>query len=274
MNWFRISYKSILFVFFILGFILTSLFWRLRTRDLVRRRHHYTFTVSLFCRLALWLLKFKVHVINVPSQKKPFLLVGNHLGMLDILVVAARKPTLFITSVELRQTAGLGFIAEMAGCLFVERRSRSNITGEIGEIREALKQGFSVTLYPEGTSTNGERVLPFKKSLMTAVAGTGVHIKPMVINYRKINGEPMSDKWRDYVCWYGDQTFLPMLGRIFSVSSVEVDLEFCGEVMVHSEEQRHQVAAEIQKVIVDKYVPIPLPAGTVSPYVNLPGSLA
>lgn len=266
----RVGYKLSMFVFYIFGFVVISLAWRLRTRDPIRRRHHYAFTVSLFCRAALWLLNFKVNAINVPSKKKSFLLVGNHLGILDILVAGAFKHTLFITSVEMRDTPGLGFLAEMAGCLFVERRSRWNITGEISEIREALTQGFSVTLYPEGTSTNGERVLPFKKSLMTAAAGTGVHIKPMVVNYRKVNGEPMSDKWRDYVCWYGDQTFFPALLRIFTVKSVEVDLEFCHEVLVHSEEERHAVAAEVQRTIVSKYTKIPLLPGVVSPYAHIP----
>lgn len=270
MNLVRITYKLILFVLFILSYVLVSLFWRVWSRDILVRRHHYTHTVSFFCRLALWLLRFRVHAKNVPPDEKAYLLVGNHLGMLDILVAAAHKPSLFVTSVEMRNTPGLGFLAEMGGCLYVERRSRSNITNEIGEIREVLRQGFSVSLYPEGTSTNGERVLPFKKTLMTSAAGTGVPILPMVVNYRKINGEPMSHKWRDYVCWYGDQTFWPALLRIFTVKSVDVDFEYLPEVMVHSEEERRVIAAKIQSMVVSKYDPIPLPPGETSPYAHIP----
>jgi lyso-ornithine lipid O-acyltransferase len=256
MIYFRIFYKLIIFVLFILAYVLTSLFWRIWTRDIVRRRHHYTHTVSFFCKIALWLIQFKVNVIGKPHKEESFLLVGNHLGMLDILVTASQHPTLFVTSVDMRQTPGLGFLTEMGGCLYVERRNRSNITNEIEEIRSVLNQGFSVALYPEGTSSNGEMVLPFKKSLLTAAAGTEVPILPMVVNYRRVNGEPMSDKWRDYVCWYGDQTFFPALIRIFTVHSVEVDIEFLEEIIVHSEEQRREVATRLQTMIESKYTPI------------------
>jgi 1-acyl-sn-glycerol-3-phosphate acyltransferase len=259
MNFVRILTKSILFLFAVIAYVLVSLFWRVWTRDLARRRHHYTHTVSFFCRLALRLMNFRIRTINAPSADQSFLLVGNHQGMLDILVLSAFHPTLFITSVDMRETPGLGFLTEMGGCLYVERRSRQHILREIGQIREALQQKFSVTLYPEGTSTNGERVLPFKKSLLTAAAGTGVPILPVVINYRRVNDEPMSHKWRDYVCWYGDQTFFPALMRIFSIRSVDVDLEFCQEVDVHSEEERRHVASHLYEVISSKFTPIPLP---------------
>jgi 1-acyl-sn-glycerol-3-phosphate acyltransferase len=259
MRFLRILYKSIFFLIAVIAYVLVSLFWRLWTRDPIRRRHHYTHTVSFFCRLALWFMNFKVRTIHAPTPGASFLLVGNHLGMLDILVLSSQHPTLFITSVDMRETPGLGFLTEMGGCLYVERRSRQNILGEISQIREALQQKFSVALYPEGTSTNGEKVLPFKKSLITAAAGTGVSILPVVINYRQVNGEPMSHKWRDYVFWYGDQTFVPALLRIFSVQSVNVDLEFCEEIDVHNEEERRQVAAQLYQVIASKFTPIEIP---------------
>jgi len=259
MKFLRILYKSILFLVAVVFYIGVSLFWRVWTRDLARRRHHYTHTVSFFCRFALRVMNFHVRRINAPPTEQSFLLVGNHLGILDILVLAAYHPTLFVTSVDMREQPGLGFLTEMGGCLYVERRNRQKILSEIGEIREALKQKFSVVLYPEGTSTNGERVLPFKKSLLTSAAGTGIPILPMVINYRRVNGEPMSHKWRDYVCWYGDQTFFPALVRILSVRSVDVDLEFCEEVDVHSDDERRQVASHLYEVISSKFTPIPMP---------------
>jgi 1-acyl-sn-glycerol-3-phosphate acyltransferase len=190
--------------------------------------------------------------------------------MFDILVLAAKFPSLFITSVDMRETPGLGLLTEMGGCLYVERRNRSNIQNELLEIREALQQGFRVVLYPEGTSTNGERVLPFKKTLMTAAAGTGIPIQPMVVNYRRVNGEPMGHKWRDYVCWYGDQTFMPALLRVLSLKSVEVEIEFLPQILVRSEEHRREIAALVQKAIVEKYTKIPLPPGEVSPYAHIP----
>lgn len=270
MRYFRITYKFICFTLMIVVYLSVSMLWRVLYKDIVVRRRHYIKTVSLCCRFCMWMMNFKIRVINPPAMDRGSLVVGNHLGMFDILVLSSQFPSLFITSVDMRETPGLGLLTEMGGCLYVERRNRSNIHNELVEIREALKQGFRVVLYPEGTSTNGERVLPFKKTLMTAAAGTGIPIQPMVINYRKVNGEPVSHKWRDYVTWYGDQTFMPAFLRVISLKSVEVDIEFFQEVLVHSEEHRREVAALVQKMIVGKYTKIPLPPGEVSPYAHIP----
>ena len=204
-------------------------------------------------------MNIQIKATNLPGSEKNYLFVGNHMGMLDILVISSLKPTLFITSVEMQKTPGLGLLSEMGGCLFVERRNRSNIQTEIGQIREALKQGVSVVLYPEGTSTSGERILPFKKSLLTAAAGTGVPIKPMVVNYTFVDGEPMSDKHRDTVCWYGDQSFISAMWRLFSAKSIVAEFEFLDEIHVHSEEERRHVAGAAQALIEAKFKAIPRP---------------
>jgi 1-acyl-sn-glycerol-3-phosphate acyltransferase len=255
----RITVKAILFSLLVLGYILVSLFWRVWTRDLVRRRRHFVHTVSFFTGMALKLLNIKVRVIHPPDRKKSYLLVGNHLGFLDIFVLSSSYPCLFVTSVDMRSTPGLGFLTEMGGCLYVERRNRSQLTQDIEKIREALKQHFSVALYPEGGASNGEKVLPFKKSLIAAAAGTGIPILPVVINYRKVNGEPMSHKWRDHVFWYGDQTFLPAVQRIFSMESAEVDLEFCEEVNVSSKDHRRDVTEKVEESIVTRFAKVPAP---------------
>jgi 1-acyl-sn-glycerol-3-phosphate acyltransferase len=238
-------------------YLAISFVGQLFIRDPKARRHFFTDLVSIFCRWGIWLMNIEVKVKNLPPRERNFLFVGNHLGILDIVVLASVHPTLFITSVEMRETPGLGLLCEMGGCLFVERRSRSNIQKEIEQIREALRQGLCVTLYPEGTSSNGERLLPFKKSLLTAAAGIDVPIRPLVINYRSVNGEPMSDKWRDFVCWYGDQTFPPALWRMMTMRSCVAELEFLEEVHVRSHEERREVAALLQARISEKFTPIP-----------------
>lgn len=255
----RLTWKLGIFVVFIISYIAVCLFWRLWTKDPVRRRQLYTLTVKFFCRLALWLMSFKLNAINSPDENDPYLLISNHLGILDILMLASVKPTLFVTSVEMRNTPLLGLLTEMGGCLYVERRDRRNIQNELIEIRETLKKGLSVALYPEGTSSDGTKVLPFKKTLLTSAAGTGVPIKPVIINFRRVNGEPMSHKWREYVFWYGDQTFLGFLFRVFTLKSIEADIEFGEELYVHNEEERRTIAAHLQSLVESKYIPVPLP---------------
>lgn len=257
----RVLWKFSAFVFWVIIFLICSFTIRLCYKSLSERRRFYVKLVSFLCRQGRSIFKINVEWVNAPPKDKSYLFIGNHLGMLDILVLASERPALFITSVDMRETPIIGTLTEIAGCLFVERRNRSNITNEILEIREALNQGFSVTLYPEGTSTDGAQVLPFKKTLMTSAAGTGVPLMPAIINYTHINGEPMSHKWRDYVCWYGDQSFLSSLLKIFACKSIDVRFEFGEEIMVHTEEERRTVAAIVQKAVESKFVPIPYPEG-------------
>lgn len=253
-------FRFMIFTVYVLSYLIESYVGRIFIRDLVARRRFHAKTVSRYTRGACDMMGVTVTTLNLPTDEQNFLLVGNHLGFMDILALASVKPCLFITSVEMRETPFLGTLCEMGGCLFVERRSRSGIVNEMGEIREATKQGFNVVLYPEGTSGDGARVLPFKKSLMTSVAGTGIPIKVMVINYRRINGEPMSDKWRNFVCWYGDMSFLPAIWNLFCLKSIDVEISFHEEVHVRSEEDRHHVAATVQALVEKHFDVIPRPS--------------
>lgn len=249
-----------IFVVYVASYLIESSAGRLVLRGAVARRRFHARTVSRYTRGACRMMGVRVEAKDLPPPGQNYLLVGNHLGFMDILALASVKPGLFITSVEMRETPFLGTLCEMGGCLFVERRSRKKIVGEVGEIREALKQGFDIVLYPEGTSGDGEKILPFKKSLLISAAGTGVPIKVMVINYRRVNGEPMSDKWRDFVCWYGDMGFLPAIWGLFCLKSVDVEIGFHEEIHVHTDEDRHHVAETARSLVEKHFDPIPRPS--------------
>ncbi len=262
----RVAIKFILFLIYIVIYLSVAALIFLFQRNEVKRTAMLLRLVQFFAKVGLKLIGFRVTYKNIPSDDQHYLIVGNHLGMLDILVLAAVRPSMFITSVEMRQTPLLGQLALAGGCLFVERRSRKQIPQEVLKIRQALQDGFNVVLYPEGTSSNGEGVLPLKKTLMTAAAGTGVPILPVVINFRKVNGEPVTYKNRKQICWWGPITFLEGLTEVFKQRLLEVDFEFCEPVKITTEEDRRSVAAQVQDRIVAAYTPIPLGPGEVSPY--------
>lgn len=257
--------RTVILVFFCLCYFVQGAFGWILHRDPLKRRRYFARNVTRYVKFGLWCFGTKVKAVNVPPEDKNFLFVGNHLGFLDVFVAASVRPILFITSYEMKNTPFLGQCCEMGGCLFVERRNRGNIHNEIGEIRQGLKDGFSIALYPEGTSGHGAHLLPFKKSLLTSAVGTGVAIKPMVVNYTRINGEPMSHKWREYVAWYGDQTFVPSIWKLLTVKSLEAEIEYLPEVVVHSEEERREVAAKLHAMISARYRPIEYPPGEEPP---------
>lgn len=248
--------KFVLFGIFVASYILFCFFWRLFNRDIRKRRQFYVRIIQRYSKMFMWFLNFEAVVKNKPDMRKHYLYVGNHLGMLDILLVASQLRCMFVTSYEMREMPLIGTLAEMGGCLFVERRNRMNIINETANIREALTQGFNVILFPEGTSTNGERVLPFKKTLMTAAAGSGTQIYPFVINYTKVNGEPLTLKWRDHVCWYGDQGFIGTMWKICTLKSLQAELQFLKPISVKDEKERTAVAAQAHEQVSSHFLPI------------------
>ena len=226
------------------------------SRDLERRKRRFSRHGTFWCALVCRTFRMKVLVKNQPAPHQAGLLVGNHLGFIDILACASIQPNLFVTSKEMRETPVLGQIVEMGGCIYVERRSRSNIQKELGEIIDFLKRGFRVVLYPEATSTNGEGVLPFKRTLISAAAHAGVPVIPYVFNFREINGEPgFQLKYRDSVCWYGDISFFTAIWLAFSLKSLVCEVEFLSPVYTKTDDDRAIVADAIREMIVAKFDP-------------------
>lgn len=204
-------------------------------------------------------------VVNKPADDKVFLLVSNHMGFVDILMLGSQFPMLFVTSMEMKETPFLGTLTEMGGCIYVERRSRTKILDEMKSIVESLKMGFRVVLYPEATSTNGEKVLPFKKTLMMAAAHAGVPIQPVVVNFREVNGEEFSLKWRDHLCWYGDIPFITSLWRSLSLKSVKAELEFLEPIMASPDEDRGVIAGKAHAAVAAKFTPVKPDPAQISP---------
>src|ERR1700690_2487588 len=133
-------------------------------------------TASGFARIFLILFGVRVHVKHRERLRKTgdgCFIVSNHLSYIDVLIVSAIAPSVFITSVELKNTALLGTLARLSGSIFIERRRPSGLKREIGDIAMTLGQGLPVALFPEGTTSNGDRVQPFKNSLFDAAVLKG-----------------------------------------------------------------------------------------------------
>jgi 1-acyl-sn-glycerol-3-phosphate acyltransferase len=182
--------------------------------------------VSFYSKLLLKVLGIKTDFKNLQThhQNQNYLVVSNHLSYLDVLVLASKIPACFVTSFEIKQTPFLGQLCSLAGCLFVDRKNRSGLKGEINELRDALKSGLNVIVFPEATSTDGSEVLRFKRPLFESSVATGKAILPMTINYQLISQEPVSLNNRDVVCWYGDMDFFPHFLTLLEQTEVKVEV--------------------------------------------------
>lgn len=210
---------------------------------------------SFFCGLGIWLIGVKTNKIGNFDSTKNYLVVSNHLSYLDILIIASHVPSCFVTSVEIRDTPVLGVITRWAGCLFVERRNKQNLGHEISELTDGLANGLNVAIFPEATSTNGEQVLRFRSPLYTSAIEAGREVLPICINYRAINGEPVTLKNRDHVYWYGDMPFFSHFMNLTSLKSVEVDLEFLPVVYKSEMNSPKEVAQYTHSLVEQRFVP-------------------
>ncbi|WP_413559588.1 lysophospholipid acyltransferase family protein [Bdellovibrio sp. HCB209] len=264
---FRGSYKAVIFLYYLIVYMITSLFIAAVTRDRNKRRRRFSANASKYCGLiARNALHIKLNVINKPPEKhQGSLLVANHMGFVDILLLAGIEPMSFITSNEMRETPLLGPVTELAGCFYVERRSRTKILSEMKRLANSLKDGLNIVLYPEATSTNGERVLPFKRTLMMAAAEAGVPIQPVVINFRSINGEAFNTRWRDAVCWYGDATFVEYFWKTLRLKSVVAEVEYLEILYPGPNDDRGAIADKAHAMISAKFVPVQQVSGNAAP---------
>lgn len=252
----RAGYRFFLFLVVIISYLSTSFFHHLIIKDPLERRRRFSKNVTFFCRWILYLFNIRVNSIGLPQHEQPFLLVSNHMGFIDILMLASHFPMNFVTSQEMRETPFLGLLTEMGGCIYVERRNRTKILGELHQIADALKQGFRITLYPEATSHNGECVLPFKRTLIMAAAHAEVPIQPVVINFRKVNGKPITPEYRDSVCWYGDIGFVEGLWSALKIQKLEADIEFLPTYFATPDEDRGVVADMLHHQISSRFTPL------------------
>lgn len=134
-----------------------------------------------------------------------FVLVSNHLSYVDILLLAQFVDVAFIAKSEVRSWPALGTLAASTGTIFVDRSSRRDAVRVLGEMEAALDRGLSVALFPEGTSTNGSELLPFRSSLLDIAAKSGERVVPVAIRYSTAPDAPHAS---DSVCWWGDTEFV------------------------------------------------------------------
>jgi len=210
--------------------------------------------VSLVSRIILITMKVRVKYNGDIDNSENYFIVANHLTYIDILIISQKFPTLFVTSMEMKKTPILGQITDLAGCLYVDRRNRKNIHEEVKDITNALSDGFHVTVFPEATSTNGEGVIKFKRSLYEAAVDAKVSVLPITLNYQSINDEGVSLNNRDYLFWYDDTSFATHLYRLCHQSNIVVN------VMVHNKVSCHEDGAFLRdrsyEIIKDSYLPI------------------
>jgi len=176
-----------------------------------------------FYRTCLNLTGLSLHAKGIPANGTGVLFVANHASYLDVPVLAALIDGLFVAKSEVRGWPVFGFLARIAGTLFVARKA-SKIPQQRLMIAENLTEGNSIFLFPEGSSSDGSTALPFRRGLLSSalVVERPVYVQPVSIVYGPALGNrpALSQSERDRYAWYGDMELVPHLWHLFGLRRV------------------------------------------------------
>jgi 1-acyl-sn-glycerol-3-phosphate acyltransferase len=203
----------------------------------------------LYHRCLARLIGLSVVVDGEPSCSRPLLMVSNHVSWLDIVVLSACTPLIFVAKSEVAGWPFLGRLAKLQQTVFVDRDRKLKSRAVVEEIAGRMRAGHAVVLFAEGTSSDGSAVLPFRSALIGAAAaamsadggGPGVSIQPLAISY------PSSSQ--RIAAWYGEMAFLPHLLTVLRAGKIEVRVSWGAPFAFTPGSDRKEVTRQLEESV-------------------------
>ena len=170
------------------------------------------------------ILNIRVTVAGDEGQleRGGYVIIANHVGYIDGIVLGSIFPIVFVSKKEVRSWPIVGQWNILCGTIFIDRQHKGLVGRMVQEMSRKLKQEANILLFPEGTSTNGEQMLPFQTAPLAAPLRSRSVIVPTTITYKSINGAPVSPANRDSLYWYGDMDFMSHFWKLLGLRSVDV----------------------------------------------------
>ncbi|CAN7153057.1 1-acyl-sn-glycerol-3-phosphate acyltransferase [Phyllobacterium sp. LjRoot231] len=211
-------------------------------------------TPIVFHRIVRRLLGFRIRVHGEMTKGRPLLLTANHSSWTDIVILGSLHEMAFIAKAEVANWPLFGILAKLQRTVFVEREKRGKTHHQASEIATRLAGGDAMVLFAEGTTSDGNRVLPFKTSLFgaaqVAIRDTGVEtvtVQPVAIAYTRVHGIPMGRVHRPLVAWPGDVPLGPSLIGLLRDGAVDVDVWFGETVVIDGKSDRKALARTMEE---------------------------
>jgi len=206
-----------------------------------RRLHGRAAWLHRWCRFACRVLGIRVTTHG--SMPSFGLLVSNHLSYLDIIVLSSIRPCVFVAKRDVASWPLFGWLAHAAGTIFVDRERRLGSPTSVDVIRNAIANGAVVVLFPEGTSSDGSTVLPFKPALLESAVQLRCRISAVSIDYALDDGSVA-----DEVCYWRDMMLVPHLLNLFFKPEIRAIYSFSPATIRVG--NRKEIATELRDEIV------------------------
>jgi lyso-ornithine lipid O-acyltransferase len=177
---------------------------------------HYLYrTIAYGSPFPMWFLRFAARVCGARVQvigthlKRDVFYIANHVSWMDILALAGASGTAFVAKAELAEAPVVGWLASLNRTVFVKRENRLGVAEQINALKEALSDNWSVTVFPEGTTTDGQSLLPFKTSMMSVLdpPPPGVLVQPVVLDYGEM---------AEWIGWIGEESGINNAKRVLA----------------------------------------------------------
>lgn len=222
--------------------------------------------MRIFMRILLFVSGIKIKIHGRMSVHRPLLIISNHISVFEIATLPVAFGGSFIAKKEVRSWPLVGWVAEKFGVIFVDRRP-AHAMDALKVVQETVKNvKYPMFLFPEGTTTNGAYVKPFKSTLFNFVEGSDVLVQPMVMHYRFSNGDTISDQdLAEHYAYFANakQDMGPLCSRERSAFSQVFHIMVLGGFRVEitilpppplADMDRKQIAQTLQKIVSDKYM--------------------
>ncbi len=208
---------------------------------------------KLYHRGLCRMLGVKVEVRGAPLSTRPVLFVSNHVSWLDILVLTSQLPhAAYVAKHEVASWPVFGYLAKLHDTVFIERKARRTADHR-DEMTERLGKGDNLILFPEGTSHDGLRVLPFKSSFFSLaekeIEGRPLAVQPVAITFSRLNRLPVMRRNMAIYAWVGDQGLVEHLWKFLHVGPTTVVLEFLPPVTIQGFASRKEMARHCREAI-------------------------
>ena len=217
----------------------------------------WKFLAHYYHRFLCWLFGVRINVIGTPA-KGGALMTANHSGWLDIIILSAGTPTSFVAKAEVGQWALFGTLARLQRTVFT-RRARAKAAEDRDNIRRRLLEGDALVIFPEGTSSDGNRVFPFRSALLSAAElplgedaqqhVRHAQVQPISIAYVALYGIPMGRENRPFFAWYGDMDLVPHLWEGLKTGPIDVTVEFHPVLRIDEAGGRKGLAARCEAAV-------------------------
>lgn len=212
---------------------------------------------NLFHRAACAVIGVRITQIGERTRESPALILSNHASWLDIIVLGAIAPVVFVAKSEVANWPLFGWLAKLQRTVFVERERRHKTGDAARAMGDRLLGGDAVVLFPEGTSSDGIRVLPFRSALIGSVhhaIGDSTHhdrvtVQPVSLAYVRYGGVPVGRALRDKVAWYGDVDLVPHLVGVFSSGAVDVTVSWGEPIGYGMTANRKEIARDAESAV-------------------------